>query len=136
MNVYVIGELLNTQNLRYDKAMSGKIALSHVARRIELCQEQKEEGDKDGKTATSKMMMYKLILLDFSLGDGLDGPDVAREIRQMVSQADLPQPYICCCTAYTASSYSQQALDAGMNDCIKKPVELATLMKIAQLADL
>ena len=28
--------------------------------------------------------MYKLIILDYSLGDDLNGPDIARKIRELV----------------------------------------------------
>ena len=71
--------------------------------------------------------MYKLILLDYSLGDGFDGPEVAREIRKTVSSAALSQPYICCCTAYTEDSYMQEAFEAGMNDFLNKPILLSHL---------
>lgn len=46
--------------------------------------------------------MYRLILLDYSLGDNFDGPDVAMCIREIIRLAgNVDQPKICCCSAYT-----------------------------------
>ena len=56
-----------------------------IKRRIELC---------------DKIPMYRLILLDYSLGNGFDGPDVASAMRVLIQDAGVQQPYICCCTAY------------------------------------
>ena len=45
--------------------------------------------------------MYKLIILDYSLGGDMNGPDVSRQIRRMIGEVKgLRHPYICCCTAY------------------------------------
>ena len=48
--------------------------------------------------------MYKLIFLDYCMQD-MDGPEVALEIRRMLSEANIEQPFICCCTAYIDESY-------------------------------
>lgn len=67
--------------------------------------------------------MFKLILLDYSMPD-MDGPQVCREIRNMVesSNGTSTQPYICCCTAYTDQEYVEVAFKAGMNDFLTKPI--------------
>ena len=74
--------------------------------------------------------MYKLILLDYSLGGNFDGPDVAKSIRHVIKQAGLSQPFICCCSAYTEDSFKQKALQAGMNDYLTKPVTQERLASI------
>ena len=48
--------------------------------------------------------MYKLIFLDYSM-QGMDGPEVAQKIRQMLDEANIAQPFICCCTAYVEETY-------------------------------
>ena len=65
--------------------------------------------------------MFKLILLDFSMPD-LNGPEVAKLIRQIVNEAGMEQPYICCCTAYTDPSYGKIAIEAGMDSVMTKPI--------------
>ena len=49
--------------------------------------------------------MYKLILLDYSLGDGFDGPDISKSIRKHVDAAQMTQPYICGCSAYDEPAF-------------------------------
>ena len=54
-------------------------------------------------------MMYKLILLDYSMPD-MDGPEVARQARAFfkehsTSEEDRLDPFICCCTAYTEATF-------------------------------
>lgn len=63
--------------LMFNKALSGRRAVEMVSQRVKMCREQ--EGQQ----------MYALILLDYSLGDNFDGPDVAREIRSIVRAAGL-----------------------------------------------
>ena len=50
--------------------------------------------------------MYKLVLLDYSMSE-MDGPKVSIEMRQIIHQEDVKQPYICCCTAYAEASYQR-----------------------------
>ena len=46
--------------------------------------------------------MYKLIICDYSMPE-MDGPQVARAIREMLY--DICEPMICCCTAYTQATF-------------------------------
>ena len=81
--------------------------------------------------------MYKLIILDYSLGDELNGPDVCRKIREIVKSAiGITQPYICCCTAYSEDSYMQEAVDSGMDNFLTKPVTKKNLKKLIDRARL
>lgn len=122
MNICVLGALLSHQKIAYDKAMSGSQALESVSFRTEM---NLEKG----------IPMYKLILLDYSLGDGLDGPDVARQIIRITEQAGLSQPVICCCSAYTEDSFIKKALEAGMQSYITKPVNLQSLLNLLNSID-
>ena len=62
--------------------------------------------------------MYRLIFLDYSMPD-LDGPQVARRIREIVSGSPAldaaSDPYICCASAYSEAGFKKQAFEAGMN---------------------
>lgn len=56
----------------------------------------------------------------------MDGPTVAREIIRIYRESDLVTeaqvPYICCCTAYTDEQFKKNALAAGMNHFLNKPI--------------
>ena len=65
--------------------------------------------------------MYKLILMDFSMPE-MNGTEATVEIRRFLDSVGLPQPYICCCSAYTDETYKKQAIDSGMDDFLNKPV--------------
>ena len=98
--------------------MSGKQAIEMIQNRIKLSKN------------SADVSMYKLILLDYSLGDGLDGPDISKYIRWHVDQAKMSQPYICGCSAYDEPTYSMKALEAGMNEFISKPIKAETLQRL------
>ena len=96
MNIEVMKAMLDQENIAFDIAFRGSMALSCIEQRIDEINQ--------GRTK----IMYKVIFLDYSMPD-MDGPKVATEIRKMVSKrlrADYRKlPYICCCTAYTDASY-------------------------------
>ena len=77
MNVFVIHSLLSQNKMPADTASSGQDCLDLVRERVQAVQ--------DG---SSNATMYKLIFLDYSLGDNLDGPEVAQEIRKIVEEAE------------------------------------------------
>ena len=65
--------------------------------------------------------MFKLILLDFCLED-MDGPQIYKRIKEMLQKEGLKTPFVCCCTAYTEPVFEQQALQAGMDRFLAKPI--------------
>lgn len=65
--------------------------------------------------------MYKLILLDFSMPD-MDGDVVCIKMKQLMQDAGLVMPYVCCFTAYSEKQYELKALAAGMNEHLVKPI--------------
>lgn len=68
--------------------------------------------------------IYDLIFMDVHMPI-MDGFDATKKIR-----SELPndhQPYIVALTANVMSSDKQQCLDAGMNDFLKKPLDLSEL---------
>jgi signal transduction histidine kinase/two-component SAPR family response regulator len=67
---------------------------------------------------------YGLLLLDWQLGDGLDGLAVAHRVRQL----PIPQPRIVLVTAYGLEDASKQK-DAGIVDaCLGKPIRPSDLI--------
>lgn len=88
----------------------------------------------DGAEALQKLGSYiDLVLLDV-LMPGLDGLEVARRIRNRTDCGDIP---IIMVTALTAKEDRLQAIAAGANDFISKPIDrtelqvrLASLLKM------
>ena len=80
--------------------------------------------------------MYEIILLDYSMPE-MDGPQVATEIRRIFQSSILLNedkvPYICCCTAYAEASFKRQALAAGMDHFLTKPIHAQELDEILLL---
>jgi CheY-like chemotaxis protein len=60
----------------------------------------------------------------------MDGITATRAIR-MLSQDNLSQVPIICLTAHI-NSYLQEALDAGCNEVVGKPINLTTLQPLVQ----
>jgi len=69
---------------------------------------------------------YDLILMDLRM-PGLNGPDAAREIRRMFS--DPERPWIIGLSASTREEDINEAMNAGMNDFLAKPVDLKGLLE-------
>lgn len=69
---------------------------------------------------------YDLILMDLKMPE-LDGPDAAREIRQMLR--DKERPWIIGLSASTRDEDINDAMNAGMNDFLAKPVDLKGLLE-------
>ena len=67
---------------------------------------------------------FSLIMLDFSMPT-LSGPEVATRIRQMLKNANLEEPLICCCSAYDEGCFVEEAHRAGMNTFLTKPINQA-----------
>jgi DNA-binding response OmpR family regulator len=76
----------------------------------------------DGETALAmaSSRAFDLVLLDVMM-PGIDGLEVLRRLRQTQSEAALP---VIMVTARTASEDVVEALQAGANDYITKPVDM------------
>ena len=122
MNIEVLKAMLQMQNTECDMAMSGNQAVMKIKERIECVRQ-----------GSSKM--YKIICLDYSMS-GMDGPMTTKKIRELISQNEelnICAPYICCCTAYDEAAYKSQALAAGMDHYLTKPVTYEELKKLLWL---
>ena len=78
-----------------------------------------------GTEAVSKAISEKpdLILLDIELPK-MRGPDVARAIRNNPTTARIP---IIGCSAFFGWEYRKEALEAGMDDYLVKPISLEVI---------
>jgi len=78
-----------------------------------------------GREAVNKAISEKpdLILLDIELPD-IKGPEVARAIRKNPTSAHIP---IIGCSAFFGWEYRKEALDAGMDDYLVKPISLEVI---------
>ncbi len=68
---------------------------------------------------------YDLILMDVNMPE-MDGLTATRQIRQTWPTAD--QPYILALTANAMQGDYERCLNAGMNDYISKPIQVAELI--------
>lgn len=76
-------------------------------------------------TAASSSRPYDLLLLDWHLGEGLDGLSVAREIR---NQTQLHQPLIVLITAYGRDDAQQQDQGSCIDAYLSKPLQPSNLI--------
>ncbi|NJL21372.1 MAG: response regulator [Leptolyngbyaceae cyanobacterium SM1_3_5] len=67
---------------------------------------------------------YRAVLMDVQMPK-LDGITAARQIRQDLMMS--PQPYIIALTGRALPEEQAECLQAGMNDCLTKPVRLEAL---------
>lgn len=86
----------------------------------------------DGAVAVEKMKaarpgMYDLILMDIQM-PVMNGYEAARQIRALEDPEIAGIPIIAM-TANAFDEDKQQALDAGMNGHVAKPIDIPILMK-------
>ncbi|MDQ3920531.1 MAG: response regulator [Acidobacteriota bacterium] len=70
-----------------------------------------------------------LVLMDVGM-PGVDGLSAAREIRRTLSAAELP---ILVVSAYDTAELRAEALEAGCNGYVTKPVDPAALLRTVNL---
>lgn len=71
-----------------------------------------------------------LVLMDLGLPDG-HGLDLTRRIRAMAGFEDVP---IIACTAHSMPGDRKQAIEAGCNDYISKPIDPASFVDALEMA--
>jgi signal transduction histidine kinase/DNA-binding response OmpR family regulator len=81
--------------------------------------------------ALQQQKSFDLILMDIQMPE-MDGLAATRIIRQQ--QPTNAQPYIVAMTANAMQGVTEECLAAGMNDYISKPVRLAELSQVINIA--
>jgi CheY-like chemotaxis protein len=85
------------------------------------------------KVSSGEINLPDLIIMDINMG-GMTGYELAREFRQKHSKSDL-MPYIIMVTANEGVDVINQALDAGANDYMPKPVNVKILQVRLRVAE-
>ncbi|MEB3321074.1 MAG: response regulator [Cyanobium sp.] len=98
--------------------------LEHLPLRCEAVATGEEALDRV-REASGQGDPYGLLLLDWQLGSGIDGLEVARRLR---SEATLPQPRTVLVTAYGREEAFQQAGDDTIDACLTKPIRPSALI--------
>ena len=80
-----------------------------------------------------KNRAYDAVLMDVRL-PGLSGIDLTRAIRSGAEEVENSQQYIIAVTAYAMNEDRDKCLAAGMNDYIRKPVEIVELKEALKRA--
>ncbi len=68
---------------------------------------------------------YDLLLIDINLGEGIDGMEVLKQIRQMNSYKKTPSIAI---TGYTSEGNKEKFLNSGFTKYLAKPIERKELI--------
>lgn len=87
----------------------------------------------DGFAAGQKMLSFRphTVLLDLMM-PGLKGFEVCRRIKESVITGDTR---VVMMTGYNTAENIQQALDAGAETCLAKPLDKAQLFKAIELSE-
>jgi signal transduction histidine kinase/CheY-like chemotaxis protein len=109
-NRWVIRELLETLGYRPDVVESGEEALTQLQNRD-----------------------YDAVLLDVRL-PGRNGIELTKAIRSGKERVANPQQYIIASTAFAMKEDQAKCLAAGMNDYIRKPIEILELKEALKRA--
>jgi hypothetical protein len=104
--------------LAEDNLMNQKMAcrlLEKLGHRVEIA----EDGEKTLELVSQKK--FDLVLMDIQMPK-MDGPQVARRIREGNSGNDMKDIPIIAMSAHSTTDYRDQCIQAGMNDYITKPI--------------
>lgn len=82
----------------------------------------------DGRSAIESVRELRpdIILMDIGLGEGIDGCETTRRIKQIPQVAEIP---VIALTASAFETDRQNALAAGCTDFDTKPVDLPRLLR-------
>ncbi len=80
-----------------------------------------------------KNRAYNAVLMDIRL-PGVSGIELTRAIRSGAEKIENSQQYIIAVTAYAMNEDREKCLKAGMNDYIRKPVEIIELKQALKRA--
>ena len=104
----VLVDLLRSMTFEIDAVASGHEAVERV-----------RQAARDGKP-------YAAVLLDWRMGEGIDGVETARRIRSLGLGEGI-EPKLMIVTAYSREDVYQASKDVGIQDILVKPVTASLL---------
>ena len=110
LNLEIAKELISVTNARIDTAVNGQEALDMVT--------------------SSAPGYYSLVLMDIRM-PVMDGYEASQNIRS-TGRPDLQELPIIAMTANAFAEDKEQALEAGMNGHVSKPIDLRELYRILE----
>jgi len=110
VNQLVVSRMLEKLGVQFDLVNHGRAALDRLL---------------------ADYQAYDLVLMDCEM-PVLDGYAATRALRRQEAKLDSPGKPVIALTAHVEESYHQQALAAGMNDLLCKPLQLAALRSILE----
>lgn len=81
--------------------------------------------------AAAERQTYDVVLMDVQMPD-MDGLQATRVIRSTIPKEK--QPRVIAMTAHAMTGDKERCLEAGMDDYIKKPIDIASLITVLQRA--
>ncbi len=124
----IVGHLLLVEDNIVNQVLAEKMLLK-LGYTVDVVDNGQKALDMLANASSPKSKVYQLVLMDIQMPI-MDGYTATQKIRQMEGKVkDIP---IIAMTAGARQEDKQQALDAGMNDFITKPVrmtELADMIK-------
>ncbi|MCW8195873.1 response regulator [Proteobacteria bacterium 005FR1] len=93
---------------------------------------QQPEVVSDGEDAVAKICSgarYDLVLMDCEM-PGMDGITATRRIREWEAQSGAERTAIVALTAHAVKAQMAACVEAGMDDCLSKPVEIEKLEEV------
>ena len=74
-----------------------------------------------------------VVFLDIGLPD-VSGYEIAREVRERERETGRPAPYLVAITGWGAAADRARALDAGFDEHVVKPIDVAVIQAVLQRA--
>ena len=103
--------LLKSLKVTSDQAINGEDCLLKIQ-------------DKKNKNCPCGAKGYELIFMDLNMPI-LDGYGAVKKINEGVAKCNIPSVIVIAATAFVHGAEKQKVIDAGMDDYISKPIDIA-----------
>ena len=65
---------------------------------------------------------------------GMNGPELAKQVRLMCDATNVKQPFICCCSSNSEDFFQDNAFFHGVDQYLVKPVRCVDIIDAAMTA--
>mmetsp|Transcript_23750 Transcript_23750/g.42046 ORF Transcript_23750/g.42046 Transcript_23750/m.42046 type:complete len:701 (+) Transcript_23750:236-2338(+) len=116
-------ELLNKQILVVDDNAFNRLVVSGMLEQMGLSCDEAEDGLQALEMIKNRSFdMYRVVILDYEM-PVMDGPTTALKLKELLMQGVISTlPALVGHTAYTSYEDKQRCFEAGMLECLSKPV--------------